>query len=211
MHVLCDSSPGCFGLQSRCHFCEAFCKLGWHLRMPMDGCWEDLSVAGGQARVPVQAVGPRKPHPVSPWKWQLWWGTCHSYRGPLFSDEVGKTQPCLVWLSCLHFNFKPFISACFPVFENKFFFVLLHRGRGALGNSRGSFGSLPHLGLGSSAPFIVPLPTVTPVQRGGQCLIFKPVLLLFSYRCFLSLLPQNVLIWHHKHRPTGLEGPHGVA
>lgn len=142
---------------------------------------------------------------------QLWWGTCHSYRGPLFSDEVGKTQPCLVWLSCLHFNFKPFISACFPVFENKFFFVLLHRGRGALGNSRGSFGSLPHLGLGSSAPFIVPLPTVTPVQRGGQCLIFKPVLLLFSYRCFLSLLPQNVLIWHHKHRPTGLEGPHGVA
>lgn len=137
MHV-CDSSPGCFmpwlfypvGLRSRCHFCEAFCKLGWHLRMPMDGCWEDLSVAGGQARVPVQAVGPRKPHPVSPWKWQ---------HLALPAALVGH----LVWLSCLHFNFKPFILACFPVFENKFFFVLLQRGRGALGNSRGSFGSLP--------------------------------------------------------------------
>lgn len=143
---------------------------------------------------------------------QLWWGTCHSYRGPLFSDEVGKTHSLawcgcpvcisisslLSWLASLSLKINSSLCCCK---EEEVPW-------GILGVPLAHF---PHLGLGSSSPFVVPFPTVAPAQHGGRCLILMPVLLLFSYRCFLSLLPQNVLIWRHKHRPAGPEVPHGEA
>lgn len=42
----------------------------WLTPQDAHGCWEDLSVAGGQARVPLRAVGPREFLPVSLRKWQ---------------------------------------------------------------------------------------------------------------------------------------------
>lgn len=81
-------------------------------------------MAGSQAGVPLQAVGTEEPLPVSPWGWQcsaqpaallgrlaLLWG--QEGGGPLFSDRAGQGQLGPVCLSCLHFNVKPFILACF--------------------------------------------------------------------------------------------------
>lgn len=158
MHV-CDSSPGCFmpwlfypvGLRSRCHFCEAFCKLGWHLRMPMDGCWEDLSVAGGQARqwghgspiLFLRGNGSILPCP------QLWWGT---WCGCPVCISISSL---LSWLASLSLKINSSLCCCKEE----------EVPRGILGVPLAHF---PHLGLGSSAPFTVPFPTVAPAQRGGQ-------------------------------------------
>lgn len=90
---------------------------------------------------------------------QLWWGTCHSYRGPLFSDEVGKTHSLawcgspvcisisslLSWLASLSLKINS--SLCCRKEEEVPW--------GILGVPLAHF---PHLGLGSSAPFIVPFP-----------------------------------------------------
>lgn len=98
---------------------------------------------------------------------QLWWGT---WCGCPVCISISSL---LSWLASLSLKINSSLCCCK---EEEVPW-------GILGVPLAHF---PHLGLGSSAPFIVPFPTGSPVQRGGQCLIFKPLLLLFSYRCCLS-------------------------
>lgn len=52
----------------RCHFVSR--PQAWPAPGGAPECCEGPSVAGGQAGVPLQAVGAEEPLPVSPWGWQ---------------------------------------------------------------------------------------------------------------------------------------------
>lgn len=198
----------------RCHFVSRL--QAWPAPGGAPECCEGPSVAGGQAGVPLQAVGAEEPLPVSPWGWQcsaqpaallgrlaLLWG---QEGGPTFlrqgwTGAAWPGVPLLFAFQCQAF-YLGLLPLSLKINSSLCCCEEVPNTPPHPGNSRGSLGSLP-TPRAQEAWLHCRLPGHCSVRLGAW--FFKDGSAFTSHLCFLSLSPQNVLIRRHKHRPAGPE------